>query len=121
MSNIRSRRPSTSSSGLPFSAFHSSGSRSILTAATGNRNRSNNTVPSNRPITGTGGVARKIKPFTPQTNVVHNAAFYSNLLQTKTTQILDEMERLRDEIGDEDSRRALEKKLDDVRQQVRVL
>ena len=92
-----------------------------MTAATGNRNRSNSTVPSNRPITGTGGVARKIKPFTPQTNVVHNAAFYSNLLQTKTTQILDEMERLRDEIGDEDSRRALEKKLDDVRQQVRVL
>ena len=94
-----------------------------MTAATGNRNRSTNAVLlSNRPMTGTGGMARKIiKPSTPQTNVVHNAAFYSNLLQTKTSQILEETERLRFEIGDEDSRRALEKKLDDERQQVRAL
>ena len=65
---------------------------------------------SNRPMTGAGGMARKMK--NNRTNVIHNAAFYINLLQTKTTAIVDEMERLRSEIGEEDVRRALEQQLE---------
>jgi intraflagellar transport protein 74 len=73
-------------------------------------------------MTGTGGMARKINPSTPQTNnIVYNAAFYSNLLQSKTSQILEEMERLRSEIGEEDIRRALEKQLADTTKDVKDL
>ena len=94
-----------------------------MTAATGTRfPTSSNTILSNRPMTGTGGMARKIKPSTPQTNnIVYNAAFYSNLLQSKTSQILEEMERLRSEIGEEDIRRALEKQLADTTKDVKDL
>lgn len=90
-----------------------------MTAATGNR-ISTNTVLSNRPVTG-GMARRKTKPSTLQTNVVQNAAYYGNLLQSKTNQILEEMDRLRNEIGGEDARQAMEKKLEGARQEVKVL
>ncbi len=95
-----------------------------MTAATGTRStlaRSTNPILSNRPMTGIGGLARKIKPSTPNANVVYNAAFYSNLLSSKTSQILEEMERLRCEIGDEDIRSAMEKQLDDTTKDVQAL
>lgn len=89
-----------------------------MTAATGSRS---NPLLSNRPMTGTGGLARKIKPSTPNANAVYNAAFYSNLLSSKTAQILEEMERLRCEIGDEDIRSAMEKQLEDTTKDVQAL
>lgn len=89
-----------------------------MTAATGSRS---NPILSNRPMTGTGGLARKVKPSIPNANVVYNAAFYSNLLSSKTTQILEEMERLRCEIGDEDIRGTMEKQFDDTTEDVEAL
>ncbi len=79
------------------------------------------TALSNRPMTGTGGLARKTKPSTRNANVVYNAAFYSNLLSSKSKQILEEMERLHSEIGDEDIRVAMEKQLEDTAKDVEAL
>lgn len=117
----RSIRPSSSSSsvGRAHSWNSNAAGRSVKTATTGGIQ----TNLSNRPMTGAGGMARKINPSSTvqQTNVVHNAAFYTNLLQSKTSNILEEMERLRSEIGDEDVRRTLETKLDDSINQVQEL
>eukprot|EP00984_Skeletonema_dohrnii_P020526 scaffold10013_cov79-Skeletonema_dohrnii-CCMP3373.AAC.30 len=120
-SSASRRRPSTSSFGASFSGRRIAGSSSRSTATGTRFPTSSNTILSNRPMTGTGGMARKIKPSTPQTNIVYNAAFYSNLLQSKTSQILEEMERLRSEIGEEDIRRALEKQLADTTKDVKDL
>jgi hypothetical protein len=67
-------------------------------------------------------MARRTNPSNVQhTNAVQNAAFYTNLLESKTSNILKEMERLRSDIGDEDVRRTLETKFENSFKQVQEL
>ena len=64
---------------------------------------------SNRPVTGAGGVARQIASGRSMPRF-ESAGYFSNLIQQKTTEILNEMERLQleTEMEDGDARRKLD-------------